>query len=64
IAKGNKVKITCTFRGREMAHTEFGVKVVQKLCENLADIATPETPAKLFGKALTVVLAPGAKKKV
>lgn len=63
IAKGNKVKITCMFRGREMAHPEFGERVVQKLCDDMADIATPESPAKMFGKALTVVLAPGAKKK-
>lgn len=63
IAKGNKVKITCVFRGREMAHTEFGEKVVKKLCDDLADIATPETGAKLFGKSLIVVLAPGARKK-
>jgi translation initiation factor IF-3 len=34
------------------------------MCEDLADIATPESPAKMFGKQLTVVLAPGAKKKV
>lgn len=64
ITKGNKVKITCTFRGREMAHTEFGFKIVKKLCDDLADIATPESPAKMFGKQLTVVVAPGAKKKV
>ena len=64
IAKGNKVKITCIFRGREMAHPEFGEQMVQKMCESLADIATPESPPKMFGKALTVVLAPGAKKKV
>ncbi len=64
LAKGNKVKITCVFRGREMAHTEFGVRIVQKMCDDLADIANPESPAKLFGKMLTVVLAPGAKKKV
>ena len=63
IAKGNKVKITCVFRGREMAHTEFGEKVVRKLCEDLADIATPESNAKLFGKSLIVVLSPGARKK-
>ena len=63
IEKGNKVKITCTYRGREMAHPEFGFQVVQKMCEEIADIASPEAPAKLFGKALFVVLAPGAKKK-
>jgi len=64
IAKGNKVKITCTYRGREMARPEFGMKVVRGLCESLADVATPEAPPKLFGRALTVVLAPGAKKKI
>ncbi len=64
ITKGNKVKITCVFRGREMAHTEFGEKVVKKLIEELADIAAPESGAKMFGKSMIVVLAPGAKKKV
>ena len=64
IAKGNKVKITCTYRGREMAHPELGLRVVQKLCEKLGDIAAPEAPPKFFGKALNVILAPGAKKKL
>ena len=63
IAKGNKVRITCMFRGRELMHPEFGEKVVQKMCEDLSDIATPESPAKLLGRSLSVVLAPGAKKK-
>ena len=63
IAKGNKVRITCVFRGREMMHPEFGRRVVQKLCEDLSDIATPESPAKLLGRNLSVVLAPGGKKK-
>ncbi len=62
IAKGNKVRITCVFRGREMMHPEFGRRVVQKLCEELSDIATPESPAKLLGRNLSVVLAPGGKK--
>lgn len=63
IIKGNKVKITCVFRGREMAHPEFGERIVRKFCEDMADIAAPDSPAKMFGKALTVILAPGAKKK-
>jgi translation initiation factor IF-3 len=62
IAKGNKVRLTCVYRGRELAHPEFGEKVVQKMCEALSDIATPESPAKLLGRSLSVVLAPGAKK--
>lgn len=63
IAKGNKVKITCTFRGREMAHPELGERIMLKLVEDLEDIATPEAPVKMFGRILLVVLAPGRKKK-
>ncbi|MBI3237060.1 MAG: translation initiation factor IF-3 [Chlamydiales bacterium] len=64
IVKGNKVRITCVFRGREMLHSEYGKRAVQKFCEDLADIATPESPPKMLGRNLSVVLAPGAKKKV
>lgn len=63
IAKGNKVKITCTFRGREMMHPEFGEKVVRKMCEDLEDIGTPEAFPKMLGRILSVIVAPGAKKK-
>ncbi len=63
IAKGNKVKVTCMFRGREMAHPELGEKLLRKLCEDLEDIAMVETPSKLFGRMLIVILAPGGKKK-
>lgn len=63
IAKGYKVKITCTYRGREMVHPEIGEKLVRKMCEDLEDIAMQESPMKMFGRALTVVLAPGAAKK-
>ena len=47
-----------------MQHPEFGMRVVQKMCDDLADIATPEAEAKMMGRNLSVVLAPGAKKKV
>ena len=63
IAKGYKVKITCMFRGRELSHPEIGEKVVRKFCEQLEDIAMLESPIKMLGRILTVVLAPGAKKK-
>lgn len=63
IEKGNKVRITCTFRGREMQHPEFGEKIVKGMIEELSDIATPESPAKMLGRSLSVVLAPGSKKK-
>lgn len=63
LAKGNKVKVSCTFRGREMAHTELGEKLMRKFCDDLEDVGTPESPLKMFGRSLIVVIAPGAKKK-
>lgn len=63
IEKGNKVRISCIFRGREMLHPEFGDKIVQRFAEQLSDIATAEAPGKMLGKTLSIVLAPGAKKK-
>lgn len=63
VEKGYKVRVTCVFRGREMQHTEFGMKIVKKLCEDLSEIATPESPPKMMGRSLSVVLAPGGKKK-
>lgn len=63
IEKGYKVRLTCVFRGREMQHPEFGERVVKKIINDLSDIATPESNAKLLGRSLSVVLAPGAVKK-
>lgn len=63
IIKGNKVRLTCMFRGRELQHPEFGQKVVRRVIEDLSDVATPESPPKLLGRSLSVVLAPGATKK-
>jgi translation initiation factor IF-3 len=63
LISGNKVKITCTFRGREMMHPEIGEKIVQTMCQQLEDISTVESPPKMMGRMLLAVLAPGAKKK-
>jgi len=63
ISKGNKVKISCFFRGREMAHPEHGEAVVKRMCEALEDIAASESPAKRMGRAIILVLAPSGKKK-
>ena len=63
LLSGNKVKITCTFRGREMMHPEIGEKIVTTMCQQLEDISIAESPPKMMGRMLLVVLAPGAKKK-
>ncbi len=63
LAKGNKVRLTCTFRGRGMAHPELGQNLMQNAIETLADIAQIETPPKLMGRNLSLVLAPLSPQK-
>lgn len=63
LEEGNKVKVTCQFRGREMAHTEIGQKVVQRFCDLLNEVSQAESPVKRLGRFLNVVLAPCGKKK-
>ena len=62
IEKGNKVRVTCMFRGREMAHPEIGKRTVMKIVNDLSEIATPEAIPKQMGRNLSVTLAPGVKK--
>ena len=63
IEKGNKVRVTCMFRGREMARPELGQKVANRIAEELGDIAQTETPPKQMGRNYSLVLAPMGKKK-
>ena len=63
LEEGNKVKVSCVFRGREMMHPEFGDRLLGKIMQDLEELALVEAPAKMFGRMMTMVLAPGAKKK-
>ena len=56
ISKGNKVKITLKFRGREMAHMQSTKHILDDFAEELLDIAVIEKPAKLEGKSIMMVL--------
>jgi translation initiation factor IF-3 len=62
LLKGNKVRISIMFRGREMLHLDLGQRVVADFCNELADIATIEAPPKLMGRTMTTVLSPSGKK--
>jgi translation initiation factor IF-3 len=53
-----KVKVTLRFRGREMAHKEFGFQQVEKLIQSLTAFGHPDSPAKLIGKGINVMLSP------
>jgi translation initiation factor IF-3 len=53
---GDKVKATIFFRGREMAHPEIGRRILQRLVEDLAEVATPETMPRMEGNQMHTIL--------
>ena len=55
---GDKVKVTLRFRGREMAHQELGVKLLERVQEDLDEIAKVEQFPKMEGRQMTMVFAP------
>jgi translation initiation factor IF-3 len=55
---GARVKITIMFRGREMAHTELGRKLLDRLTVDLQELATVEAYPKLDGRNMVMVMAP------
>ena len=57
ISKGNKVKVTLRFRGREMAHVQQSKHILDDFAETLVDVAVVEKPAKMEGRAMSMVLA-------
>lgn len=63
LEKGNKVKVSCFFRGREMSYPERGEKVVQRMCTELEDLSQLEAPLKRMGRSMICVLAPTPTKK-
>lgn len=63
LEKGNKVKVTCFFRGREMMYPQLGESVVKRMCEGLDEFGITESPLKLMGKTMIVIVAPRGQKK-
>ena len=59
---GDKAKITLRYRGREMAHQEFGVELMDRVKTELGDIAQVEQNPKLEGRQMIMVLGPKRKK--
>ncbi len=58
LEKGNRVKVTLRFRGREMAHISATKHVLDEFGESLGDIAVVEKAAKMEGRSMSIVLAP------
>ena len=62
LEKGNRVKVTLRFSGREMAHINQTKHVLEDFAETLQDIAGTEKAAKMEGRSMSIVLAPKAGK--
>jgi len=56
--RGNKVRVRLQFRGREMAHQEFGMRLVGKVRADLASMSQVEMDPKITGRIITMTLAP------
>ena len=66
LEKGDKVKVSLRFRGREITHPELGMKLMDRLAQDASEISQVESPAKMEGRQIVMVLAPkaGVKKKL
>jgi translation initiation factor IF-3 len=58
LAEGNKVKLTIMFRGREMAHPELGLRILERIAGEVSEIAMVESPPRQDGRNMTMVLHP------
>jgi translation initiation factor IF-3 len=61
LSAGNKVKITIMFRGREMAHTELGRKILDRLVGDLGELAIVEAMPKQEGRNMIMVIGPNKR---
>ena len=56
--EGDKVKLTMRFRGREMAHTELGMRLLEKVKAETAEVAKVESEPQMEGRQMVMILAP------
>jgi translation initiation factor IF-3 len=61
LSDGHKVKVTLTFRGREMHHPELGKRILDEVVEAVADVGRVEIMPRIDGRNMTMVMAPDRK---
>lgn len=61
IEEGDKAKVTLRFRGREMAHQELGMRVLERVRDDMEELAQVEAMPRLEGRQMVMVLAPRKK---
>jgi len=64
LLEGHKVKATVVFKGREITYLDQGRELLNRLTEQLSDIAKTDQPAHMEGRSMIVILAPERKKKL
>ena len=62
LGEGDKVKVTMRFRGREVTHPELGREILERLLEEVGELAVVETVPRLDGRQMTMVLAPNPRR--
>jgi translation initiation factor IF-3 len=62
LEEGNKVKVAVMFKGREMAYTEQGEELLKKVIERTEEIAKVESPIKMEGRNMNIILVPSKTK--
>jgi hypothetical protein len=62
LAEGNRVKVTVRFRGREMAHTDIGKRLLLKFAEDCSEMAAMDKDPKLDGRHMNMFLSPKVAK--
>lgn len=58
LQEGHKVRAYVEFRGREMTHTEFGFKILERIKEMLADVGQPESNVRMEGRRMSLIIDP------
>jgi translation initiation factor IF-3 len=64
LEEGDKVKVTLRFRGREMAHQEFGMRQLERIKADVDAIGAVEQMPKMEGRQMIMIIAPAKKKQV
>ena len=62
LEKGDKVKITMRFRGREMAHQELGRELLERVAADIEDYGKIENIPKMEGRQMTMMIGPTSSK--
>ncbi len=62
LANGDRVKVTIWFRGREITHKELGLKMLERVRDDIQEVATIEQMPKMEGRQMQMMVAPTKKK--